>query len=119
MDRYDEDKHVRSAEDNVSATRREDGVRSDRSGEHVPAMRSEEDIVAVDRDIHVSRSGDPSRETVMPPDSDSPADAEMPKREGDILGLGGAVVPKSSADRSTEYDEESTARRRARSAGLE
>ncbi len=31
-----------------------------------------------------------------------------------ILGLGGAAVPKTPGDPSTEYDEESVAQRRAR-----
>lgn len=40
-----------------------------------------------------------------------------PQRQGDILGLGGAAVPKSSVDPSTEYDEESIDQRHVRSRG--
>lgn len=36
------------------------------------------------------------------------------EREGDILGLGGAPVPKEQGDPSTAYDEESVERRRER-----
>lgn len=36
------------------------------------------------------------------------------EREGDILGLGGAAVPKAPDDPSTAYDEESVERRRER-----
>jgi hypothetical protein len=43
-----------------------------------------------------------------------PTDDDTEKRAGDVLGLGGAVVPKSPADPTTEYDEESIARRRER-----
>jgi hypothetical protein len=50
----------------------------------------------------------------MPADDTTP-ESDTPKREGDILGLGGSVVPKSSVDPTTEYDDESVARRRARS----
>ena len=43
-----------------------------------------------------------------------------PAREGDILGLGGASVPKTPGDPHTEYDEHSVAQRGARaSAGDE
>jgi hypothetical protein len=41
-------------------------------------------------------------------------DDETPPRQGDVLGLGGADVPKTPGDPSTEYDAESVARRRAR-----
>jgi hypothetical protein len=37
-----------------------------------------------------------------------------PAREGDVLGLGGASVPKTPGDPHTEYDEHSVAQRRAR-----
>lgn len=37
-----------------------------------------------------------------------------PAREGDILGLGGAPVPKAPGDPTTEYDADSVAQRRAR-----
>jgi len=39
---------------------------------------------------------------------------EVPAREGDILGLGGASVPKAPGDPSASSDPESTARQRAR-----
>jgi len=42
---------------------------------------------------------------------------DEPQRQGDILGLGGAAVPKSSLDPSTEFDEESVAQRHERSRG--
>jgi hypothetical protein len=42
------------------------------------------------------------------------SDQDEPAREGDVLGLGGSVVPKSSTDPTTEFDEASEARRRAR-----
>ena len=122
MDRYDEAKHVRS-------TRPDDDLRSMGADEDVLPLQSdevrvvrvEEDVVALhpedrvrsmDRDTHIP----PDREVVRESDS---RDEDMPKREGDILGLGGAVVPKSSADQTTEYDEESVARRRSRSAGMD
>jgi hypothetical protein len=35
-------------------------------------------------------------------------------RAGDVLGLGGATVPKAPGDPTTEYDEDSVARRRER-----
>ena len=38
-------------------------------------------------------------------------------QEGEVLGLGGSPVPKSPVDPVTEFDEESIARRRARSRG--
>ena len=47
-------------------------------------------------------------------------DDTEPLRKGDVLGLGGAAVPKTPGDPSTEYDEHSIAQRRARaSAGDE
>jgi hypothetical protein len=42
------------------------------------------------------------------------ADDTTPAREGDVLGLGGAAVPKTPGDPTTEYDAESVAQRRAR-----
>jgi hypothetical protein len=39
---------------------------------------------------------------------------DRPVREGDILGLGGAAVPKAPGDPSADYDEDSVAQRRAR-----
>jgi hypothetical protein len=44
-------------------------------------------------------------------------DDDRPIREGDVLGLGGSAVPKAPGDPHAEYDEESVARRRARSRG--
>lgn len=38
-------------------------------------------------------------------------------RKGDVLGLGGTAVPKAPGDPTTEYDEESVAKRRERAAG--
>jgi hypothetical protein len=46
-------------------------------------------------------------------------DTERPARSGDVLGLGGADVPKTPGDPSTEYDEESVARRRERASGVD
>jgi hypothetical protein len=40
-------------------------------------------------------------------------------RDGDVLGLGGAPVPKAPGDPTTEYDEESVAQRRNRALGEE
>jgi hypothetical protein len=95
MDRYDETKDV------------------------IP-MRPEENVRSIDRDINVSRRADVSRQDEAPDDTDIRADEastdrDVPAREGDILGLGGIVVPKSASDPSTEFDDESIARRRARS----
>ena len=39
---------------------------------------------------------------------------DEPVREGDVLGLGGIDVPRTPSDPTTEFDEESRARRRAR-----
>ena len=47
----------------------------------------------------------------------SRSDEDEPRREGEVLGLGGSVVPKSPADPVTEFDEESIARRRERATG--
>ena len=42
-------------------------------------------------------------------------DSEVtPPRDGDVLGLGGAPVPKQPGDPTTAYDPESVAQRRAR-----
>jgi hypothetical protein len=96
MDRYDEAKDIR-------------------------VTRSEEDVRSVDRDTRdiedMSRITDVSRDSELTAADDDGADG--PKRQGDILGLGGSVVPKSADDPATEYDEESIARRRARGAGDE
>ena len=43
------------------------------------------------------------------------SDRDEPLREGEVLGLGGSAVPKAPSDPVTEFDEESIARRRARS----
>jgi hypothetical protein len=40
-------------------------------------------------------------------------------REGDVLGLGGAAVPKAPGDPSASDDPESVARRRARGMGAD
>jgi hypothetical protein len=42
------------------------------------------------------------------------SEADEPVRQGDILGLGGIAVPKSSTDPTTEFDESSEAHRHAR-----
>jgi hypothetical protein len=47
------------------------------------------------------------------------SDADEELRQGEVLGLGGAAVPKSPTDPVTEFDEESIARRRARSTGAD
>jgi hypothetical protein len=46
-------------------------------------------------------------------------DEDEPVRQGDVLGLGGSVVPKTPGDPTTEFDDESRARRQARVAGEE
>jgi hypothetical protein len=46
-------------------------------------------------------------------------DDEKAKRAGDVLGLGGAAVPKSPGDPTTEFDEESVAHRRRRASGAD
>lgn len=64
-----------------------------------------------------------SDESAVVRDAETPAPVDIardtPKRAGDILGLGGSVVPKAADDPTTEYDEESVARRRARSNEVE
>ena len=47
------------------------------------------------------------------------SDADEPLNEGEVLGLGHSAVPKSPSDPETEFDEESIARRRARSTGAD
>jgi hypothetical protein len=42
---------------------------------------------------------------------------DEPVRQGDVLGLGGAAVPKEPGDPSTEFDDASQARRRERASG--
>jgi hypothetical protein len=44
---------------------------------------------------------------------------DEPVRQGDVLGLGGSAVPKTPGDPSTEFDDESRARRHARAAAEE
>lgn len=44
-------------------------------------------------------------------------DERQDMRDGDILGLSGTEVPKAPGDPSTEYDEESIAKRRERASG--
>ena len=55
----------------------------------------------------------------MPDDKSKPVRShdDEPIREGDVLGLGGTVVPKSSTDPQTEFDEVSEAQRHARARG--
>ena len=50
---------------------------------------------------------------------DRSTDDDRPAREGDVLGLGGAAVPKTPGDPTTEYDEESVAQRRRRASGAD
>jgi hypothetical protein len=83
----------------------------------VTPMRPEENLRSIDPDIDVSRKADVSRQDETPDDTDIPADdasSDMPTREGDILGLGNIVPPKSPVDPSTTLDDESIARRPAR-----
>ena len=42
---------------------------------------------------------------------------DEPQRQGDILGLGGAAIPKTSSDPHAEQDEESIAQHHSRSRG--
>ena len=53
------------------------------------------------------------------PVHDDRDDDQVPERTGDVLGLGGAAVPKSPGDPTTEFDEDSRARRRARATGAD
>ena len=120
MDRYDESKHVHpmSPEDEIRSVDRDITITRDtgmpRHSDVVDVTRGADMSHDMSRDVEISRDSDMSRNRDMPVD-----DADMPKREGDILGLGGAVIPKDSDDPSTEYDEASIARRRARSAALD
>jgi hypothetical protein len=82
-------------------------------------MRPEEHIRSTDRDIDVPSKVDVSRQDAVSDDTDLPADdassePDVPTRGGDILGLGDFVPPKSPGDPTTEFDDESVARRRAR-----
>ncbi|MEN3336503.1 MAG: hypothetical protein V7647_179 [Acidobacteriota bacterium] len=112
MDRYDESKHVDSM-------RLDDEVRSvDR--ETMASHHADRE-----RDIVVNREADMRPDTDMPRHSDVVRDvnaedeSDMPKRQGDILGLGGSVVPKSSDDPSARDDAESTMHRRTRSLDID
>jgi hypothetical protein len=113
MDRYDEGKHVHStgAEDEVRSTPASDDVRVVRVNDDFDSMRSEERIEGArdERDMDTSKMRDESRPVAVPEDTD-----EAPKRAGDILGLGGAPVPKTTADQTIEQDAESVAHRPAR-----
>lgn len=52
--------------------------------------------------------------------ADAATDSDDPTaRDGDVLGLGGAPVPKAPGDPTTEYDEQSVAQRRNRALGEE
>lgn len=117
MDRYDESKHVRpmNPEDEIPSVDRDITVTPDAgiSRESGFADMSRGADISDDMSRGADMSHDISREADMPRDDD------RPKREGDILGLGGLVVPKDSDDPSTEYDEASVARRRTRSADLD
>jgi hypothetical protein len=111
MDRYDESKHVDS-------------------------MRPDDEVRSVDRETVVSHHADRERDVVLNGEADMRSDtdmprrdevvreaeadeSDMPKRQGDILGLGGSVVPKSADDPSTRYDAESTMHRRTRSLDID
>ncbi len=111
MDKYDESKGVgpMNPEDEIRSVDRDNTVRRDTGmpGDSGLADMSHDATRDADVPYEVSR------------DADMPSDDDMPTRQGDILGLGGAVVPKDANDPSTEYDEESIARRRARSAPLD
>jgi len=83
----------------------------------VSPLRPEENIRSIDRDVDVSREADVSRPDDVPDATDVPADdasGDIPPRQGDILGLGNIVPPKSPVDPGTELDDESVARRRVR-----
>ena len=111
MDRYDESKHV-------------------------DAMRPDDEVRVVEREIVVSRENVPERDAVTMPDADirrerdlprdadtsrddMPRDSDMPKRQGDILGLGGSEVPKTADDPSAATEVQPTAHSRARSLDLD
>ena len=124
MDRYDEAKHVRpmSPEDDVRSLDRDIHVTRDTVVSRDADMIRSTDIsheTVMSRESDMSHDGDMSRDHHVGDDSDMVRDEDTPKREGDILGLGGVVVPKDSNDPTTEYDEESIARRRARTGAME
>jgi hypothetical protein len=89
--------------------------RSDEAKDLTPVRP--ENIRSIDRDIDVSRNAEVSRQDDVPDATDIPADdasGDTPPRQGDILGLGNIVPPKSPVDPATEFDDESVARRRTR-----
>ena len=45
------------------------------------------------------------------------SEEDEPVRQGDVLGLGGSVVPKTPGDPGTEFVDESRARRHERATG--
>ena len=70
------------------------------------------------------RDADMRREREMPRDTDMSRDDDMrttilPKRQGDILGLGGSEVPKSPDDPSVTTEVDTTAHNRMRSMDLD
>ena len=127
MDRYDEAKGVNpmSPEDEIRSLDRDIPVRRDTGipGESGLADMSRGADMSDDMTRGADISHDPTRGADVSHDVSRDAemadDRDMPKREGDILGLGGVVVPKDANDPSTEYDDESIARRRGRSAPLD
>lgn len=61
---------------------------------------------------------DRSEELRRDPSADDVRDTdERPTREGDVLGIGGTVVPKSPGDPTTEHDAESVRKRHDRAMG--
>ncbi len=116
MDRYDESKHVRpmNPEDEIHSVDRD--VTPDAGMSRESGFADTSRGADMSDDMSRGAEHDISREADMPR---NPRDDDRPKREGDILGLGGVVVPKDSDDPSTEYDEASIARRRTRSADLD
>ncbi len=124
MDRFDESKGVSpmSPEDDIRSVDRDITGRCD-TGESGLADISRDGDMPHDMTRGADMSHDATSGADVPDevsrDADMARDHDMPKREGDILGLGGVVVPKDANDPSTEYDEESIARRRARSAPLD
>ena len=112
MDRYDESKHVDAMrpDEEVRVVEREIVV----SREDVP----ERDALGM-RDADIRRERDMPRETDMSRDDDMPSDSDLPKRQGDILGLGGSEVPKSPDDPSATTEVDTTAHNRMRSLDLD
>jgi hypothetical protein len=85
----------------------------------IDSMREDVEVGSMDRDIDVTRREPVERGAASEREADVPSDSVAPKRQGDILGLGGSVVPKSPDDPSTEYDEASMAHRRTRSLDMD